>query len=70
MANPTPAFERDIPSVAIAVFIPTKLPFKSNSAPPEFPGLIAASCCMKFSKFTLDITSLLPTALTIPAVTV
>ena len=41
MAKPIPSFppERE----AIAEFIPTKVPFKSTRAPPELPGLIAAS---------------------------
>ena len=33
----------------IAVLMPTSLPFESTSAPPELPGLIAASVWMKFS---------------------
>jgi hypothetical protein len=33
----------------IAVLIPTKRPKVSMSAPPELPGLIAASVWMKFS---------------------
>ena len=44
MANPTPAFAREDPSVAIAVFIPIRFPSKSNRPPPELPGFIAASC--------------------------
>jgi hypothetical protein len=36
--------------VKIAVLIPTRLPPTSTSAPPELPGLMAASVWMKFSK--------------------
>ena len=53
MANPTPAFPLEKPSVAIAVFIPISSPFRLKRPPPEFPGLIAASCCMKSSKLLL-----------------
>ena len=42
IAKPTPAFDREYPSVAIAVLIPTKFPFRSTSAPPEFPGFTGA----------------------------
>jgi hypothetical protein len=34
----------------IAELMPTRLPCASTSAPPELPGLIAASVWMKFSK--------------------
>ena len=34
----------------IAVLMPSRLPATSTSAPPELPGLIAASVWMKFSK--------------------
>ena len=47
MANPTPALALDAPSVAIAVFIPINFPSSVNKPPPELPGLIAASCCIK-----------------------
>ncbi len=33
----------------IALFIPIRAPRLSTSAPPEFPGLIEASVCIKFS---------------------
>ena len=38
IANPIPA-----PSVEMAVLMPITAPLESTSAPPEFPGLIAAS---------------------------
>mmetsp|Transcript_6562 Transcript_6562/g.26636 ORF Transcript_6562/g.26636 Transcript_6562/m.26636 type:complete len:275 (-) Transcript_6562:369-1193(-) len=41
MAKPTPALAPVL--VKMAVFIPTSAPEASKSAPPEFPGLIAAS---------------------------
>ena len=54
--------------------IPTKFPFKSTSAPPEFPGFTGAWCCMKASIcklfLSLNIPIFLALALTIPAVTV
>ena len=65
-----PAFDLEYPSVAIAVFIPTNSPSRFSRAPPEFPGFIAASCCIKSSKLNLETTSLLPVELIIPAVTV
>jgi hypothetical protein len=34
----------------MAVLMPIRLPWLSTSAPPELPGLIAASVWMKFSK--------------------
>ena len=49
--------------------MPTRLPDESTSAPPEFPGLIAASVWMKFSKVLMP-KCVRPSALTIPAVTV
>ena len=55
--------------VKIAVLIPMRLPAASTSAPPELPGLMAASVWMKFSK-VLRPRSLRPVALTIPMVTV
>ena len=54
--------------------IPTKFPFKSTSAPPEFPGFTGAWCCIKASIcklfLSLSIPIFLALALTIPAVTV
>ena len=35
--------QKETKASAIAVLIPIRLPSKSNSPPPEFPGLIAAS---------------------------
>ena len=46
MANPTPALASPPPLVAIAVEIPTTSPFPLASAPPELPGLMAASVWM------------------------
>jgi hypothetical protein len=34
----------------MAVLMPSSRPSVSTSAPPEFPGLMAASVWMKFSK--------------------
>ncbi|MNT30923.1 hypothetical protein D3C72_1667400 [compost metagenome] len=53
----------------MAVLMPTRLPFTSTSAPPELPGLMAASVWMKFSKVLMP-SSLLPSALMMPLVTV
>ena len=50
----------------IAVLIPTKSPFVFTKAPPEFPGLTAASVCIKDWFFP----RLRTFALIIPAVTV
>ncbi len=53
----------------IAVLMPTSRPSPSTSAPPELPGLIAASVWMKFSM--VDRPSWLrSSALTMPEVTV
>ena len=42
LANPMPA---EAPVVEkMAVFIPISLPLESSKAPPELPGLMAASC--------------------------
>ena len=49
--------------------MPTRLPLLSISAPPEFPGLIAASVWIKFSKVLIP-RWLRPTADTMPMVTV
>mmetsp|Transcript_5253 Transcript_5253/g.14087 ORF Transcript_5253/g.14087 Transcript_5253/m.14087 type:complete len:323 (-) Transcript_5253:631-1599(-) len=67
IANPMPsAFAR------IAVLIPTTSPNSFTSVPPEFPGLIAASVCIKFSLFSGIPTSaaLRFSELTMPSVTV
>jgi len=47
IAKPTPWFAPF--RVAMAVLMPTTSPFRLTSAPPEFPGLIAASVWMKSS---------------------
>ena len=56
------------------MLIPTSLPFKSTSAPPELPGFTGAWCWMKASIcklfLSLKIPIFLALALTIPAVTV
>ena len=49
--------------------MPSRLPLTSTSAPPELPGLIAASVWMKFSKVLMP-SWLRPSALTMPQVTV
>jgi hypothetical protein len=49
----------------IAVLMPSRLPATSTSAPPELPGLIAASVWMKFSKVLMP-SALRPSALMIP----
>ncbi len=43
MAKPTPMLPSPWPEVAIAVLMPTTWPARLTSAPPELPGLIAAS---------------------------
>ena len=53
----------------MAVFTPIRLPWMSVSAPPELPGLMAASVWMKFSKVLMP-SWLRPSALTMPLVTV
>ena len=53
----------------MAVLMPTRLPLTSTSAPPELPGLMAASVWMKFSKVLMP-SWLRPSALTMPQVTV
>ena len=53
----------------MAVLIPMRLPFTSTNAPPELPGLMAASVWMKFSKVLMP-SWLRPSALTMPLVTV
>ena len=52
----------------IAVLIPTNSPRMLTNAPPEFPGLIAASVWMKSSYSAIPMLAR-PTALTIPIVT-
>ena len=42
-ANPIPTLRLPAEPIAIAVLIPIKLPDVSVNAPPELPGLIAAS---------------------------
>ena len=49
--------------------MPSRLPLLSTSAPPELPGLMAASVWMKFSKVLMP-SWLRPSALTMPEVTV
>src|SRR4051812_9648575 len=47
MAKPTPMLPLDWPEVAIAVLTPMSSPFVLTSAPPELPGLMAASVCSR-----------------------
>ena len=53
----------------MAELIPTNSPFIFTRAPPEFPGFIDASVWMK-SSYPLSLIPVLPSALTIPEVTV
>lgn len=53
----------------MAVLTPCRLPLTSISAPPELPGLMAASVWMKFSKLLMP-SWLRPSAETMPLVTV
>ena len=53
----------------MAVLMPTSRPSASTSAPPELPGLMAASVWMKFSKVLMP-SWLRPNADTMPEVTV
>ena len=53
----------------MAVLIPIRWPCTSTSAPPELPGLMAASVCMKFSNVLIPSWER-PRALTMPLVTV
>ena len=53
----------------MAVLIPTSCPAVLIKAPPELPGLIAASVWMKFSKVLIP-SCWRPVALTMPCVTV
>ena len=52
----------------MAVLMPIRLPAASINAPPEFPGLIAASVWMKFSKVLMP-SPVRPSAETMPLVT-
>ena len=56
----------------MAVLIPTKSPLVLTKAPPELPGFMAASVCIKDSMpfLLFNMLILLAFALTIPAVTV
>ena len=50
-AKPTPVFSPVV--LAMAVFIPIKLPLESSKGPPEFPGLIAVrydTNCINFMR--------------------
>ncbi|MNT39669.1 hypothetical protein D3C72_1759370 [compost metagenome] len=51
------------------VLMPTSSPFRFTSAPPELPGLMAASVWMKFSNWLMP-SWLRPSAETMPLVTV
>ncbi len=53
----------------MAVLMPTNRPSASTNAPPELPGLMAASVWIKFSYPVMSMPPL-PRALTIPIVTV
>ncbi len=53
----------------MAVLMPIRCPLTSTSAPPELPGLMAASVWMKFSKVLMP-SCVRPSALTMPLVTV
>ena len=53
----------------MAVLMPIKWPWMSTNAPPELPGLMAASVWMKFSKVLMP-KRLRPNADTMPLVTV
>jgi hypothetical protein len=73
--KPSPMLPLVLPddSDAIAELTPTILPCESNSAPPELPGLIAASVCIASiydSAPTFPVVTGLLRAETIPLVTV
>ena len=53
MANPMPSEPPD--EVAITALMPISLAFPSQSAPPELPGLIAASVCMRSVRTSFDV---------------
>ena len=67
MAKPMP-IEPPARDEKIAVLTPTRLPVASISGPPEFPGLIAASVWIKFSKVLMP-SPVRPSAETMPLVT-
>ena len=69
IARPIPTLPELPLDPIIAVFIPTNSPFRLTKAPPEFPGFIDASVCIKFSYASIPKPDL-PSALTIPEVTV
>ena len=57
--------------LAATVVMPISLPRESTSAPPELPGLIAASVWMRFvSRSVVEIWTVRPVAEMIPVVTV
>ena len=66
-AKPMPTLPPEGPM--IAELMPTSSPRRLTSAPPELPGLIEASVWMKSSKPSGE-RPLLPSALTMPEVTV
>ena len=70
IANPIPELDPDL--LAICAFIPITSPFELNNGPPEFPGLIEASCCITepIKKFVSKSDLALPIALIIPDVKV
>ena len=49
IANPIPTLPEPPLDPIMAVFIPTSSPFRLTRAPPELPGFIDASVCIKFS---------------------
>jgi hypothetical protein len=53
IANPIPTFPPLL--LIIALLIPTRYPALFTRAPPEFPGFIEASVCIKFSCSTIPI---------------
>ncbi|CAM9913238.1 unnamed protein product [Heterosigma akashiwo] len=66
-AKPTPALAPD--GVRMAVFMPTSAPSLSRRAPPEFPGLMAASVWMQLLiGRRLGLTTSRPSPDTIPRV--
>ena len=62
IANPNPS---TLEPADFATTIPIRLPEPLNNAPPEFPGLMEASVCSRFS-FLLPIVNLRFKALMIP----
>ena len=67
IAKPMPMFPPDCDRMA--VLMPTSSPRRLTSAPPELPGLMAASVWMKFS-YPSGLMPDRPSALTMPEVTV